>query len=158
MFEPSDVGRLRDMYRTASGELKERLLWALAASNGASAEVQRFIGAAGLDPDTGVAWTSGQVLKQLQSTDVETLRALAAALSRRDGFVCRGVALAFKSLAPRNAQVLELLYPFRADGDPVVRQAIAHVLTFGSGQTEGRAQASPWNSVRPRALESNARQ
>jgi hypothetical protein len=158
LFDPSDVGRLRDMYRNASGELKERLLWALAASNGASAEVQRFIGAAALDPDTDVAWTSGQVLKQLQSTDVETLRALAAALSRRNGFVRRGVALAFESLAPRNAQVLELLYPFRADGDPVVRQAIAHVLTFGSGQTEASSQTSPGNSVTPAALENSARQ
>jgi hypothetical protein len=128
LLVPADVGRLRGMYRVSSGELKESLLWALAASDGPNVDVQRLIAVAALDPDTDVAWTSAQILKQLRPPDTEALQTLAAALGREDGFVRRGVALALEALHPHDARVLESLRPFLEDPDPVVRGSVRGLL------------------------------
>lgn len=133
---PSDVNHLQAMYAAAPPDLKEGLLWALALADGANVDVQRFIGAAAVDPNAGVAWTSAQVLKQLRPTDDETLRALARALGSQDGFVRRGVALALEAIGPHSADVLEDLRRFLLDPDPIVRESVTDLVTRG-GPTVG---------------------
>jgi hypothetical protein len=128
LLEPGDAEWLQPMYPDATVELKQSLLWALAAAAPADADVQRFIAAASADPDEGVAWTSAHALKQIGCSEVEALLTLTLALDRPEGFVRRSVAIVLEALRPESAAVHEALRPFRNDPDPVVRAAVAKLL------------------------------
>ncbi|MCU0257363.1 MAG: hypothetical protein MUF60_11555 [Vicinamibacterales bacterium] len=124
LLEPRDSARLRQLYEVSGGDVRAAVLWALAAGDGESPTIRRFVASAVGETDPDVAWTAVKVLEAMRSNEVDVLRPVVAALDRADGFVRRAAALALESLAPLPASLLTAVTVHADDPDEIVRGAI----------------------------------